>query len=87
MHTFSPHLIALIRCLATAACVIGVLLISAHVCAREPSNQEESPVPILTREQAETLPMESTQGEKMPLLGEKGGVMLDEMQDKGSKLV
>ena len=87
MHTFSSPLIALIRFLATTACTIGVLLISGHVCAQESGNQEESPVPILTREQAESLQMESTQGEEIPLLGEKGGVVLDDMQERGSKLV
>ena len=31
--------------------------------------------------------MESTQGENIPLLGDKGGVILDDLQDRGSKLV
>ncbi len=62
-------------------------LSSYPVIAQQTDTTEPSKVPILTKEQAETLPKESTQGDDIPLLGEKSERKLDELQVKGSQLV
>jgi len=69
--------------------VMAAVTLSApgHLGAQEQKQKESSEVPILTREQAETLPKESTQGEDIPLLGEDTERTLDELQSRGSELV
>lgn len=58
------------------------------VCeAESAANDEKSTIPILNKEQAETLNKESAQSDDIPILDEKTEQKLDQVQQKGSQLI
>ena len=66
--------------------ILSVTLLHAAAASAGPE-QKQTEHPILTEEQAATLPQKSTQGGDIPLLTEKNTRTLDELQKKGTALL
>ncbi len=78
-----------LRCTSFLIFSTQLLCFGPAVSAQQggPGKNEKAPIPILSQEQAEKLPTESTQGDDIPLLDEKYEQTLDTLQEQGTALV